>query len=119
MLKEKLRAAGPGTVRETEQALGLYRGYIRYHRHRQELDLGTLLAILKRLDIQPLDFFAEVAAELGEDPAADEPEPEPEPEPQDPDDTPLGAPPDIKPLIARAVLRKVGANLPVYGDFDP
>ncbi len=117
VLKEKLRAAGPGTVRETEQALGLYRGYIRYHRHRQELDLGTLLAILKRLDIRPLDFFAEVAAELGKDSATDDPEPEPEP--QDPDDTPPGAPPDVKPLTARAVLRKVGANLPVYGDFDP
>ncbi len=35
-----------------------------------------------------------------------------------PDDKPPGAPPDIEPLTARAVLRQLGADLPVYGDFD-
>ncbi len=128
VLKAVLREAGPGTVLETEQALGLYRGYIRYHRHRRELDLGVLLAILKHLEISPLDFFDQVATELGDpdgsDPATDpdpepDPEPEPEPEPDPDDDTPPGAPPDIEPLTARAVLRRLGADLPVYGDFDP
>ncbi len=112
------RLSAPGTVKETEEALGLYRGYIRYHRHRLELDLGTLLAILKRLKISPVAFFREVAAELGDDgdPTAD-PEPEPELEPE-PDDPPPGAPPDIEPLTARHVLRQLGADLPVYGE-DP
>ncbi len=125
VLKEKLRAAGPGTVRETEAAL-FYRGYIRNHRHRRVLDLGALLAILKRLKISPREFFAEVAAKLGTDfdGFEDEPdggsEPDPEPEPMasdDPDVTPSGVP-DIKDLTARKVLRKLGADLPVYGDFD-
>ncbi len=121
VLKAKLCEAGPGKVLETEQALGLYRGYIRYHRRRRELDLGVLLAILKRLEINLLDFFDQVAADLsdpdGSDPEADPPtEPEPEPEP---DDAPPDAPPDIEPLTARAVLRLIGADLPVYGDFDP
>ncbi len=115
VLRRKLGA--PGTVKETEEALGLYRGYIRYHRHRLEFDLGTLLAILKRLKISPAAFFREVDTELGDidDPPAD-PEPEPEPAPDDP---PPGAPPDIKPLTARHVLRQLGADLPVYGDYDP
>ncbi len=95
------------------------------------LDLGALLAILKRLKINPLEFFAEVAAELGTDfngfddgepDGGSEPDPEPEPEPEplepdEPDVTPLGVL-YIRDLTARMVLRKLGADLPVYGDFD-
>ncbi len=117
MLRQKLVEAGPGTIRDTEKALGLYRGYLRYHRHRQELDLGTLLAILKRLEISPADFFDEVAVELGEGLDVSEPEPEPDPEPN-PEDAPPGAPPEDAPLTARAVMRRFGADLPVYGDFE-
>jgi len=122
VLKRKLRAAGRGAVTETEKALGLYRGYLRYHRHRQELDLGALLAMLKRLEISPLEFFAKVAAERGEAPAGNPPEPGAPPADSEPgpvDVTAPGAPPDVEPLTARAVLRQLGADLPVYGDFDP
>ncbi len=105
-----------------EEGLGLYPGYLRYHRHRQELDLGTLLAILKRLKIRPVDFFDEVAAEDGTDffdrgDASDGSEPDPEPE-ADPEDTPPGVPPDDVPLTAQAMLRRLGADLPAYGDFE-
>ncbi len=119
VLKEKLRQAGPGAIRDTENEL-FYRGYIRYHRHRQELDLGALLAILKRLDIRPLDFFAEVANELGENFDAFDNGPEGgESEPPDPTDSDSSSgTPYIEALTARAVLRRVGADLPVYGDFD-
>ncbi len=107
-------------MRDTENAL-FYRGYIRYHRHRRVLDLGSLLAILKRLDIRALDFFAEVAAELGEDfDAFDDSEPEDGgagPAEDDRAPTPPGMP-YVEALTARAVLRRAGADLPVYGDVD-
>ncbi len=120
VLRETLRGAGSGTIHRTEEGLGLYRGYIRYHRHRRELDLGVLFAILKRLDVQPAEFFDQVAAEIGADTGGEDPEPEPEPDPEpepepeaDPEDPPPGAPPDDAPLTARKVLRDLGADLPV------
>ena len=130
VLKEMLRAGGPGAVRETEQALGLYRGYIRYHRHRRELDLGVLLAILKRLDVRPSDFFSEVAAELGADAGAggegDDSKVSPMRQVSDSEAAPAtfeasspSDPPDVGPLTARAVLRKLGADLTVFGDLPP
>ena len=75
-LRRAFRAAGHGSIRRTEKALGLYKGYFAYHRQREALDVGVLLATLHLLDIDFGNFFRETlrapGAPVPEDVALDE-----------------------------------------------
>ncbi len=49
--------AGYGTASRVERALDLYRGYFNQHKKAHTLDTGVLLAALKNLGVDPLDFL--------------------------------------------------------------
>ena len=60
VLREKFALEGHGSIRRTEQELGLYDGYYKISRKRAKMDLGVLFATLKVLAVDPVDFFTEV-----------------------------------------------------------
>ena len=64
-LREVLREHGHGTVSRVQQALGVSSGYLRRQRELKRLELGTLLKILRLIDM-PLDiFFAPLHEQTG------------------------------------------------------
>lgn len=59
-LKGRFRARGHGSIKKTEQALGLQKDYYSKNRRRGRLDTGVLISTLRCLDVDLGEFFGEV-----------------------------------------------------------
>ncbi len=59
-LRQLFRRAGRGAMARAARSLGLHRTFYSQRHHRQRFDLGAFLATLRKLDISPAAFFAEL-----------------------------------------------------------